>query len=149
MYFEKVHPFYPIVVSNEFQTNWIRLYSNERPQISSIDYSRFLLIVVIGVLSESRTFELDTRVRGLCRTLYEQSWAMVNEVIAVPFTGSVQVLLLHVRIMWVLLVMLFYAKICRLSIIYKWAKEALHGFSVELQSGLHSLLVSIDAVLAI
>ncbi|KAB8204014.1 fungal-specific transcription factor domain-containing protein [Aspergillus parasiticus] len=90
-YYDFVHLLYPIMESPFFQ-EWRHIYDNPSA-LSAAVYSRFCLVVAIGNLaSPSRS---DTDSWETAKLLQEQTWSVIDQVMANPFMESTQVLLLH------------------------------------------------------
>lgn len=87
---------YPILNGQNFQNNWSLLYDLTPPKHDPILYSRFFLIVAIGLLSQPPTLDSGFSVDELCQDLHQKSWRLLHEVLARPYASSVQVILLHV-----------------------------------------------------
>ncbi|TVY19579.1 putative transcriptional regulatory protein [Lachnellula arida] len=95
-YFRNIHVHYPILNAQNFLDDWPRLYDPTPPKQNPVRYSRFFLIVAIGLLSQTQTPNLGLSVDdALPQELHHQAWRLLNDVLARPYAASVQVILLH------------------------------------------------------
>lgn len=90
-YYDFIHLLYPIM-EIEFLHEWRQIYDNDNT-LSSAVYSRFCLVVAVGNLVSPFGSDNDTRETAL--RLQEQTWTLIDQVMAVPFLESTQVMLLH------------------------------------------------------
>ncbi|RDH27572.1 fungal-specific transcription factor domain-domain-containing protein [Aspergillus welwitschiae] len=92
LYRNFVHLLYPIM-ENQFFEDWRHLYNNPSA-LSAAAYSRFCLVVAIGILA-SPLRSNDNSIWEAAKGLQEQTWSLIDHVMANPFLESTQVLLLH------------------------------------------------------
>ncbi|KAJ5734898.1 fungal-specific transcription factor domain-containing protein [Penicillium malachiteum] len=90
-YYDFVHLLYPLV-EGEFFRCWHQLYESPGT-ISAAIYSRFCLVVSIGSLTSP--LHSNTQTWETAKILQEQIWSLNDQVMAVPFMESAQVMLLH------------------------------------------------------
>ncbi|KFY96031.1 hypothetical protein V500_02593 [Pseudogymnoascus sp. VKM F-4518 (FW-2643)] len=90
-YYDFIHLLYPIM-EIEFLHEWRQIYDAGNT-LSPAVYSRFCLVVAVGNLVSPFGSDNDTRETAL--RLQEQTWTLIDQVMAVPFLESTQVMLLY------------------------------------------------------
>ncbi|CAI7596273.1 unnamed protein product [Penicillium glandicola] len=90
-YYDFIHLLYPIM-EIEFLHEWRQIYDTGNA-LSPAVYSRFCLVVAVGNLVSP--FSSDNDTRESAQRLQEQTWSLIDQVMAVPFLESTQVMLLH------------------------------------------------------
>lgn len=91
-YYDFLHLLYPIM-EVDFLNGWHQAYDDNSFTMSPAAYSRFCLVVSVGnLVSASRP---DTDTRETAQQLQEQTWSLIDRVMASPFLESMQVMLLH------------------------------------------------------
>lgn len=95
-FFENVQPTYPIVDESTFRASWEQLYTPTHPHLDYVETSQFYLVLAIGEISRTPQEQLILEADASSRKLYQQGWSMLQDCLAIPNVGTVQVLLLHV-----------------------------------------------------
>lgn len=90
-YYDFIHLLYPIM-EIEFLREWRQIYDTGNA-LSPTAYSRFCLVVAVGNLVSPSDSDSDRR--ETARRLQEQTWSLIDQVMAAPFLESTQVMLLH------------------------------------------------------
>lgn len=91
-FFKSVYLRYPIV-SLELKTSWTRWYDGSSGPPDPIQFLCISIMTAIGatVHPSGPTEEMQTKIFAL----HQRAWSMMDYVLAYPYTGSVQVILLH------------------------------------------------------
>ncbi|KAJ5368558.1 uncharacterized protein N7496_008318 [Penicillium cataractarum] len=92
LFFKNVYLRYPIV-SAELRTSWIRWYEGSSSPPDPIQFLCVCLMTAIGAIMHPSgpTEEMQAKISAL----HLRAWSMMDYVLAYPYTGSVQVILLH------------------------------------------------------
>ncbi|KAJ5783016.1 hypothetical protein N7457_004790 [Penicillium paradoxum] len=92
LFFRSVYLRYPIV-SLELRHSWTQWYDDCPSPPDPIQFMCICIMVAIGVTAHPSgpTQEMQEKISAL----HQRAWSMMNYVLAHPYTGSVQVLLLH------------------------------------------------------
>lgn len=105
VFFDAVHPLYPVIDKPSFSSAWPQLYEPNPTAPDRDLLSVFCLVVAIGDLNRRSEAEDAPQAGEISQSLYQKSWAMLHDCLAVPNVSTVQILLLHVSarsmIMWV------------------------------------------------
>lgn len=91
VFFETVHPVYPVLDKPSFRSTWPQLYEQNSTTSDRDLLSAFYLVVAVGEVNR----KLPAPGEALPQ-LYQKSWTMLQDCLAVPNVSTVQILLLHV-----------------------------------------------------
>lgn len=91
-YYNCLHPLYPVMEEN-FLDEWYQIYEDSNYALYPVTYSRFCLLVSVGNLVSPSRWDTDTW--ETARRLQEQTWSLIDRVMASPYMESMQVMLLH------------------------------------------------------
>ncbi|KAL4806519.1 fungal-specific transcription factor domain-containing protein [Aspergillus unguis] len=89
-YHDFVHLLYPIM-DGEFAATWRQIYNHD--SLSAISYCRFCLVILVGNIVSPAHSHRDNWQAS--QRLHEQTWSLLDRVMASPFIESLQVMLLH------------------------------------------------------
>lgn len=95
VFFERVHPIYPVIDEPSFRSTWSQMYEAESTNHDCIPFSLFCLVVAIGDANRKPPNDIARQPEQISHNLYEKSWTMLHDCLAVPNLGTVQILLLH------------------------------------------------------
>ncbi|KAF9890635.1 hypothetical protein FE257_005766 [Aspergillus nanangensis] len=91
-FFKNVYLRYPIV-SLELRHSWTQWYEDCRSPPDPIQFLCICLMVAIGAIAHPNAPTEETQ--DQISALHQRAWSRMDYVLAYPYTGSVQVLLLH------------------------------------------------------
>ena len=83
---------YPVIDKPSFRSTWPQLYEQSSTTSDRDLLSIFCLVVAIGDVNRKSLAAGET-----FHPLYQRSWAMLQDCLAMPNVRTVQILLLHVR----------------------------------------------------
>ncbi|GES58479.1 DUF3500-domain-containing protein [Aspergillus terreus] len=95
-FMRNLNVFYPIVEEESYRTRSQMFYTAERPQLHTMDYALFFLVLSIGALSETHSGGRSEDMEQLSTGAYHQAWTLMQDSIASPTETSLQILLLYV-----------------------------------------------------
>lgn len=87
---------YPVIDKSLFRSTWPQLYEPDSAALDSDLLTTFYLIVAIGDVNDKSPAEIVSQAGQITQSLYQKSWAMLHDCLAVPNVSTVQILLLHV-----------------------------------------------------
>lgn len=87
---------YPVIDKSLFRSSWPQLYESDSTALDSDLLATFYLVVAIGDIN-GKSPEIISQAGQISQSLYQKSWAMLHNCLAVPNVSTVQILLLHVR----------------------------------------------------
>ncbi|KAL3481304.1 hypothetical protein BJX99DRAFT_271242 [Aspergillus californicus] len=91
-YYEFLHLLYPIMEA-EFLHDWRLFYDDSNAISSPVTYCRFCLVVLVGNIVSPLRSNRDNW--ETAQRLHEQTWSLLDRVMASSFMESMQVMLLH------------------------------------------------------
>lgn len=86
---------YPVIDKTSFSSAWPQLYEPNSTTPDRDLLSVFCLVVAVGDLNGSAVGNAP-QAGGISQSLYQKSWDMLHDCLAVPNVSTVQILLLHV-----------------------------------------------------
>lgn len=94
LYWKNIHPRYPII-SVELHHSWAQWYDHDGC-FSSADPIQFLCVCMMAIIGATSypTGPTD-EMQEMISTLQRRAWSMMDYLLDHPYTGSVQVILLH------------------------------------------------------
>lgn len=87
---------YPVIDKSLFRSTWPQLYEPDSAALDSDLLTTFYLVVAIGDVNDKSPAEIVSQAGQITQSLYQKSWAMLHDCLAVPNVSTVQILLLHV-----------------------------------------------------
>lgn len=87
---------YPVIDKSLFRCIWPQLYEPDSAALDTDLLTTFYLVVAIGNVNDKTPAEIASQAGQISLSLYQKSWAMLHDCLAVPNVSTVQTLLLHV-----------------------------------------------------
>ncbi|KAL2276027.1 hypothetical protein FJTKL_01422 [Diaporthe vaccinii] len=95
IFFNAVHPLYPVIDKSSFSSAWPQLYEPNSTTPDRDLLSVFFLVVAVGNLNSKSAVQNAPQAGAISQSLYQKSWDMLQDSLAVPNVSTVQILLLH------------------------------------------------------
>lgn len=130
---------YPVIDKSSFRSTWPQLYEPDSTARDGDLLTMFCLIVAIGDGNSKKRAETSLQPGQISQSLYQKSWAVLHDCLAVPNVSTVQILLLHVSEKPVL-ICVYLLKYPRSYSTCSVARQALLGSCVVLLSVWRKLL---------